>query len=182
MDPIILASVTATLAVAAAIDLRSQRIPNLLTFGAAGAALLYHGLTQGLDGLLFGLAGLGLGLAVMLPPYLLGVMGGGDVKLMAAMGAWLGAFGVLQAFLFTAIFGGLYALAVLLRHTQALRRIWASLWASFSIFVATRQIGLTRPRIAEKLPRLCYGLAIAAGTLSSMACSAYAVGLPCFAP
>ncbi len=83
--------VLAALIIAVVTDLKDQRIPNWLTFTLALAGLAFHGVTGGLDGLGFSLIGLAIGLGVMLPPYLIGVMGGGDVKLMAAVGACLGA-------------------------------------------------------------------------------------------
>ncbi len=54
--------------------------------------------------------GLFLGVAFLLPVYLIGGMGAGDVKLMGAVGSILGPQGVFIAFLYSAIAGGLYAL------------------------------------------------------------------------
>ena len=86
-------------AVAAAIDLRTGRIPNPLTatVAAAGLGLAAAGLTgQSMGGALIGAA---VGFALMLPGHLLGGTGAGDVKLLAALGTWLGPGGVLMAFL-----------------------------------------------------------------------------------
>ncbi len=58
-------------------------------------------------------AGVGAGFAVFLVFYLLGGMGGGDVKLMAGFGAVLGLERLLEAALWTAGLGGLFALGVL---------------------------------------------------------------------
>ena len=63
-------------------------------------------------------AGLVLGLAVMLPGHLLGATGAGDVKLMAAAGALLGPALVLTAFLFTALAGGVLAVAVAVQRQR----------------------------------------------------------------
>ncbi len=153
---------------ATATDLRAQKIPNYLTFPAIIAALCYHGLTQGLDGLLFSLSGLGLGLALMLLPFFLGVMGAGDVKLLAAVGAWLGASDVFLTFIFTSLFGGLYALIVLLFHLDALKHALKNLWSTFIVFLATRRFSWFKQEADRRLPRLCYGLAIAAGTFAAM--------------
>ena len=78
-------------AVAACVtDIRSRRIPNLLTFGAALAAIVFHTFASGLDGLSAATFGWLLGVAMFLPFFALGGMGAGDVKLLAALGAWLG--------------------------------------------------------------------------------------------
>jgi prepilin peptidase CpaA len=58
------------------------------------------------------LAGLIVGLAVMLPGHVLGATGAGDVKLMAAFGTFLGVEGILGAFIRMAIAGGVIALTV----------------------------------------------------------------------
>ena len=71
-------------------DFRSRRIPNVLTFGASAAAVVFSGVTNGWAGLGWALAGWGVGCALFLPWFLLGGMGAGDVKLLAALGAWAG--------------------------------------------------------------------------------------------
>ncbi|MGD9645119.1 MAG: prepilin peptidase [Pirellulales bacterium] len=94
-------------------DLRSHRIPNALTVPAALAALAYHSLApQGL-GFLMSLAGLGVGLALLFVPAALGGSGMGDVKLLAALGAWLGPKLVLVAFVLSAVSAAFLAAAVL---------------------------------------------------------------------
>jgi prepilin peptidase CpaA len=168
MDMFVPTFLTVLLLAASATDLRTQKIPNFLTFPAIAAALCYHGLAQGLDGLLFGLSGLGLGLALMLVPFFLGVMGAGDVKLLAAVGAWLGAGSVFIAFLFTSLFGGLYALIVLLFHFDVLTRTLQNFWNALMVYLATRRFSWARQEADRRLPRLCYGLAIATGTIAAM--------------
>jgi prepilin peptidase CpaA len=169
MDPIIFASLTLSLAVAAVIDLRTQRIPNLLTIPAAIAALAYHLVTLGTQGLLFGLAGFGLGLALMLGPFLFGVMGGGDVKLMAAVGAFVGPQTVLAAFLLTSLAGGVYALVVLARRSELLRRVFSRLRAALFVTFATGEFHYTPALSGPGRPKLCYGLAIGLGAVAAMA-------------
>jgi len=171
MDPTSHLLLCGVLAVAAVTDIRGQRIPNLLTFPAMLLAFSYHGMTQGPDGLLFSLAGFGLGLGVMLIPYFAGVMGPGDVKLMAVVGAFLGASGAFNAFLLTSLFGGLYALVVLLAHFSALKGILRGLWDSLNVLILTKRFVYLPRTQGERLPRLCYGAAIAAGTIVSMAYS-----------
>lgn len=178
MDLFSVPALIAILSVAVVTDLKAQRIPNYLTLPAMLAGLAYHGLTRGLDGLAFAAAGLALGLAVMIVPYLLSLMGGGDVKLMAAVGAWLGVDDLFGAFLFTCLAGGLYALVVLARHGR-LRRVLENIRGAFYVLIATRRLEYAPvPAPAgSRLPRLCYGVAIAAGTLSYLAYSAWEAGV-----
>ena len=113
-----LAGVAAASGIAAAIDLRTGRIPNPLTatVAAAGLGLAAFGLTgHSIAGAACGAA---VGFALMLPGHLLGGTGAGDVKLLAALGTWLGPGGVLMAFLYSAIAGGVLAAA----HAASRRR------------------------------------------------------------
>lgn len=96
---------------AAVIDTRSRRIPNWLTFTLLGAGLLRGML--GLSGATPDAAVLGMltGFALLLVMYVLGAVGAGDVKLMAAAGAWLGPGGVLALFLAASVVGLVVVLA-----------------------------------------------------------------------
>src|SRR3954471_18021179 len=80
----------ALLTLACISDLRTRRIPNVLTFSAAGGALLFHLVSGGWNAAGWSLAGYGAGLLLFFPLFALRGMGAGDVKLLAAVGAWLG--------------------------------------------------------------------------------------------
>jgi prepilin peptidase CpaA len=126
MDAI--ASMTLAAAGAAvADDLVRRRVSNWIAGSAAAAGLAWHGLGGGLAGAGIALGGMAAGFGVFLAFYLLGGMGGGDVKLMAGLGALLGPAGILTAALFAAVAGALEALAVLawrrLRAGEAPRAI-----------------------------------------------------------
>ena len=93
------------LAVAAVIDGRIRKIPNwlnlvILVTGLVQAATIGTPVTlaQSLMGIL-------AGFGILLIPYLLRAMGGGDVKMLAAIGAWLGAMATLQVYLVAAVVG-----------------------------------------------------------------------------
>ena len=103
----------------AVVDLRTRRVPNrlTLTLAAAGLALAVTGF--GRVGVIAACAGAVTGLLLMLPGYLFGGTGGGDVKLLAAAGTLLGPGATVWAFTATLIAGGVLALGV------AVRRRWA---------------------------------------------------------
>jgi prepilin peptidase CpaA len=108
---------------AAIIDLRTRRVPNLLTasLAAAGVFIAYSG--AGRIGPTASVLGLAVGLAVMLPPHLLGGTGGGDVKLFAALGTLLGPHAIFTAFFYTALAGGLLALVIAFRRGRGCRTL-----------------------------------------------------------
>jgi len=101
---------------AATTDLRSGRIPNALTGPAMLGALVAHSAMPGGAGLWPSVGGLVGGLAVFFPFFALRGLGGGDVKLMGALGAWVGWPAVVWVALFTALSGGVIALGLALRR------------------------------------------------------------------
>ena len=113
--------------IACVTDVRTRRIPNVLTFGAAALAIVFHVTTAGLAGLQTGVLGWLVGTALFLPFFLLGGMGGGDVKLLAALGAWLGPGDAAWLAIYASIAGGVMAIGVSLMRgylTIALRNVW----------------------------------------------------------
>lgn len=100
-------------AAAAGTDLRWGRIPNGLTAPFAVAGLLFHVFTGGpSEGLVTSIAGLALGLLLPGVMFALGGMGGGDVKLLASIGAWAGPHRMLSILLYSALAGGVAGLLV----------------------------------------------------------------------
>ena len=102
-DVIAFVVVILIMSVALVTDLKHRTIPNLLTVSGAVGGLVYHLVTGGLDGLLFSLGGFATGFGLLLLLWLCGNGGGGDVKLMGAVGAWLGAFATLIVFIGSAL-------------------------------------------------------------------------------
>jgi prepilin peptidase CpaA len=95
-------------------DLRSGRIPNWLAGGGVVAGLACAAASGGARGLATAAAGALLGFAIFFALHWTGGMGGGDVKLMAALGSLLGPWDILAAAVLAAMVGGLWAVALLL--------------------------------------------------------------------
>jgi prepilin peptidase CpaA len=159
------AAVVVIAIVASIVDVRTRRIPNALTLGAATAGLVVHAVTGGIDGVLAASGGWVVGLCLFLPFYLLGGMGGGDVKLLAAIGAWLGPGETVWLAIYSALAGGLLAVLVSVSRgylTTALRNIWTMvvLWRAAGIRPLP---GFTLE--SSTAPRLAYAIPILAGTV-----------------
>jgi len=121
------AAVLVTGAAACVTDLRSRRIPNVLTFGASVVAVVFAAVTGGVQGAGWSLAGWAIGCAVFMPWFLLGGMGAGDVKLLAALGAWAGPSAVVWMALYGALAGGVFAIVVSLARGylgEMSRNLW----------------------------------------------------------
>lgn len=114
-----------------------------------------------------------MGIGLLILPYMLGGMGAGDAKLMGAVGGFLGAKGVLNAFLFTAVLGGVYALLLILMRRSQFKGYLKNFWERLVVFSSTRQYIPIPDDAKLKRPRLCYGLAIALGTGIYMIISMY---------
>lgn len=147
----------AGMAVAAAWDAWCGRIPNALTLplGVAGlAGALY---LRGWSGLGWAALGAALPLVLLLPAVAAGWLGGGDAKLLAAAGAWLGPVGVLGVAVLGALVGGVLALAYLLgrAHQEG--------WAGLALAHPEGFLRLARARFGrEPIP---YGPALAAAAV-----------------
>lgn len=159
------AAVLAIITAACVTDLRSRRVPNTLTFAGTLAAFLFHLVTGGVGGFLASAGGCVVGLMIFLPLFALHGMGAGDVKLLATLGAWLGASAALWIALYAAVAGGILALIVGVAHGY-LRSAFSNLWVLMAFW---RAAGLRpHPQVtlaASAGPRLPYALAIAIGAL-----------------
>ena len=102
------------LSAAVVIDLRSRRIPNMLLLPALILAPVLATLVGGLEALLASAAGLLLGMAMLMPLYLVGGLGAGDVKLLGVVGSFLGPWGAIVAGLATMMAGAVIGLIVIM--------------------------------------------------------------------
>ena len=121
--------------------------------------------SAGMNGLIFSLSGILAGAGLLLLFHLLGGMGAGDVKLMAAVGASWARLGVFTAFLYSALIGGLYALVVLYRHGALRDTFYRLASVAGRLDPGEGDAGPGTSLTVPELPRLCYGLAISLGTV-----------------
>jgi prepilin peptidase CpaA len=155
-------------AIACVTDLRTRRIPNVLTFGAAAAGLVFHLIAGGVPGAMTSAGGWVMGFALFFPMFMLGGLGAGDVKLLAAFGAWLGPWTVFFVAMYSAIAGGVFGIAVALGTgylRTALHNIGFLLrfWKTVGIKPVE---GLTLE--SGKGPRLAYAVPMLTGLLVTL--------------
>ena len=150
------------LAAAVYTDVRTRRIPNWLTAGmaSAGFGIAFGG---GVVTPVQATLGLLAGLALMMPGHVIGATGAGDVKLMAAVGAVVGPEMAFRAFLYSAVAGGVFALAVAMR-----RGILANTLQDAGRLVTAPAVARAAIESPSRSNRFAYGPAIAVGTLVSV--------------
>lgn len=112
-------------------DIRHCRIPNWLTFSGVWGGLLYHGVLEGMKGVLFSVFGLLFGLVLLFILYLFGAIGAGDVKLFAAYGAIAGMEFVTHSMVYAVLYAGLIGMAILIVQKKLLQRM---LWIFHALF------------------------------------------------
>ncbi|MGR3911231.1 prepilin peptidase [Burkholderia sp. SR8] len=161
--------VTLLAVAAASTDIASRRIPNrLVAVGLAGALVaqcLLHGLVAGILGWLGGAA---TGFGLLLPFYLLRGMAAGDVKLMLAIGAWVGAEMTFYIVLATFVAGGIGAIGFVLVRGR-MREMLANVRALIVRGAHKAGPGVAGgPAESASVGTLPYGVAIAAGTLGML--------------
>lgn len=144
-------------------DVRTRRIPNWLTFPAALLGLVAATATHGGHGTVSSAAGLLVGVALFFPLFALKGLGAGDVKLMGALGAWLGTSIIFGVAFYTSLAGGVLALALIVRHRysgQATRNLLL-LFTHWRVFGIKPLDSLTLETSSG--PKLPYALPIATG-------------------
>jgi len=161
-NPISVVAVAAAGVAAAAIDLRTRRVPNALSAGVAAAGLAIAALRLGTVTIPAAALGCAAGLLLMLPGYVFGATGAGDVKLFAALGTLVGPAGIVMGFFYTAIAGGLMAVGVAVTRASlgtTLGRVGA--------LIATRGANATEIERPEHDNRFAYAPAIAVGVMAA---------------
>lgn len=160
-------AIVALLWISAVWDLRHRRIPNVLVFVGTAIGFVLQIEFAGLNGLLSALSGLAVGLAILMPGYLIGTTGAGDVKLMATVGAFLGPYGALFAGLASLAVGGLLALGFMFYafFSGNSPTPWQRYGFMFRTLVATGRPVYLRPADGEVMGRkFPFAVSIAAGT------------------
>ncbi|MGJ8527492.1 A24 family peptidase [Maritalea sp.] len=152
------------MAVAAAYDLLTMRIPNWVSL-ALVAVFVICGFVVGLPLQEIGIHFL-VGIAVLIVAFLLfipGWIGGGDAKFAAAIGLWMGTANIFEFLLYSAFFGGILTLVLLLFRWKV----------PVSVLPKAEWI----LRLHDKSVGAPYGIALAAGAMIVYAESAIYIGL-----
>jgi prepilin peptidase CpaA len=159
--------------VAAYIDGKELRVPNWLTFPMIIAGWIWSSVQYGIDGegwymgLAWSLAGTAVGIATLLPAYSIGGMGAGDVKMMAAIGAWVHCSITFYSFCVGAIVGAILAVAMILMSGEG-RKHFNQFFFILNEIQTVRNPETLAEIAAERkssMKLLPYGIPLAIGTV-----------------
>jgi prepilin peptidase CpaA len=155
-------------AVACGWDLRTRRIPQVLTLGGALAGFAFHFLNGGWNAGLASATGWLVGIAIFFVPFALGGLGAGDVKLLGAIGAWLGPMNALWVGLYAGAAGGVLAIFVALTKGYLFQAV-----GNVGVMLAYWRLNGVKPLPEITLehsrgPRLAYAVPILAGTMVTL--------------
>jgi prepilin peptidase CpaA len=158
------------LVVAAVVDVRRGKIPNAITYPAVAVALIGHMLLGAWSGegarlgLVQSLIGLAVGFGPLLVAWRLGGIGGGDAKLMAAVGALGGV-----NFAMSALFYGLAVAAVMafgvMIHKRILRKTMGRIFRFVYLVLVRTKPG--SPATPDS-PLIPFGLALCIGSAAAL--------------
>jgi prepilin peptidase CpaA len=146
-------------------DVRKARIPNWLTYSSLVAALVLRSTLMGWPGFKSGALGMLAAGGIFLILFVVGAMGGGDMKLMASIGAWVGSDQVATILLVAAMAGGLLALVQIIfvrRELQTLRNLFELIRFRLISGLQPHPVLNVREPGSDRVP---YGLAIALATV-----------------
>jgi len=159
--------------IAAYIDGKELRVPNKITLpmivaGWIWSSIHYGNTDQGwYIGLMWSLAGTGVGLATLLPAYAVGGMGAGDVKMMAAIGAWCHCTITFYAFCVSAIVGAILAVIMIVSSGEG-RKHYAQFFCILQEIKTIKdpeELAKIATARKTKMRLLPYGIPLAIGTV-----------------
>ncbi|MEM7783739.1 MAG: A24 family peptidase [Planctomycetota bacterium] len=166
-------AVSAFAVIAAYIDGKELRVPNKITIPMIIAGWIWSSISYGVagDGWYWGLwwsiAGMCVGLATLLPAYAIGGMGAGDVKMMAAIGAWVHCTVTFYAFCVSTIVGAILAIIMVISAGEFKKHFYQFFYILNEITTVKDPEKLSELATARKtsMRLLPYGIPLAIGTV-----------------
>jgi prepilin peptidase CpaA len=167
LEHIHVATAAAYVLAVALVDVRTHKIPNVLCAAAVVTGLCLQLAMFGWHGFLAAAGGVAVGLCLFLPFYVLRAFGAGDVKAMAAAGAFLGVEQTLVAVALTLIAGSVIGAVVLRARSPSTA---SALYRLIGVVAVPLSLGraMGDRRVDEARERFPYGAAIAVGVLATL--------------
>lgn len=149
------------------IDYKERRVPNYLNLIIAATGVIFQVIYFGWIGLLNSLSGMVVGLGLLIVPWLMYMMGAGDVKLLAAIGAWIGPEVVLWSFVVGVIIGGIVSLVMIIhsrRWQVAFENLKLAAIKCSDLRLAFSDLGSVKS-LGDRAQLIPYGVPLTFGTI-----------------
>lgn len=146
-------------------DFKTRRIANKKVFFLLLTGFLYQMTLLSYSGIFTSLMGLFVGFALLFLPYRLGAMGAGDVKFLAAIGAFTGSKSVIMIFLISAVIGGVYSVLAMIRQGTFRKSIQGIKHRLVYAACAQKLPNEGIIQFSEKSVTIPYGVSLALGTV-----------------
>jgi len=159
--------------IAAYIDGKELRVPNKITLPMIVAGWMWSSISYGINGdgwymgLMWSMLGMCVGLATLLPAYAIGGMGAGDVKMMAAIGAWVHCSITFYSFCVSAVVGAILAIIMIITSGEG-RKHYAQFFCILQEIKTIKdpeQLAQIATARKTKMRLLPYGIPLAIGTI-----------------
>ena len=162
------ALLTPWLAVLCAKDLKTRRLPNVWTLGGLATGLALQAGWSGMSGFVDGLSAAGICILFLLIPFLVRAAGAGDLKMLAACGAFVGMKSVLRLLLCVSFAGFFVAVGMLVTRKVGAARLKHAFRTLFDWRYDRKAGRAALPPKEDEGNRIPFGLAIALGTLATL--------------
>lgn len=164
---------------AALVDLKTRKVPNWLVLLSLITGISVQTFLHGLEGIAAACSGLFVGMAVLLPGYICGATGAGDVKLMGAVGSFMGVTGAFMAALASMIVGVVIALGFMLATLlmPTLQTPWQRYGLMVKSLIVTGRPVYLKPAPGEIMGRrFPFAVSVAAGTTAVVVYPSLGIG------
>lgn len=122
-------------------DIKYNKIYNKLTISFFITGILVNCVVNGFSGLVFSITGTLVGLSLLLLPFILGWVGGGDVKYLASVGSLVGGWTIIYSTILGLIFSGIAAVVYLIIHKNLKRLL-------IEIAVVLKSFNFNNPKVS----------------------------------
>ena len=154
-------------------DLRTYKIKNTVTYSFMLAGMILNLLSEGPRGFILSLLGIVLPLICLFALYALRFIGAGDIKLLGAVGAIMGASFALYAAAFSFICGGLMAIAIIIKGKNGMERLGYLLEYIKSCLLSGKLLKYTDFNHKNGNGEFHFSIAVASGTAAAYALFIY---------
>lgn len=163
-----LAAISALLILALVSDLRTYRIKNSITYSFMLVGLAVNLALNGLSGVLFSLQGIMLPVVGLILLYMMRIIGAGDIKLLSALGAVMGAGFILNAAIYSFVSGGVIAAMLIIMRRNGIERFKFLVLYLKSCLISMELLQYADFKDKQDNSKFHFSIAVVSGTMAEV--------------